>query len=105
MIVSLKTFYNYKIKYLKNKLIVIMVKKTLKKFKFMGYPVQPYKLGKTSYKMYIYEFGIGNKSGYGIYEYVNLKAKNLITAKKKVKRWIKSGMKKFDRSFQGKKYI
>lgn len=49
----------------------------------MDYPVQSYKLGENSY-----EFVIGNKSGYGNMKVANVKSKDLITARKKLKKWM-----------------
>jgi len=60
-----------------------MIKKTLKKFKYMDYPVQTYKLGEKTY-----EFVVVNKSGYGNLKVVNIRSKDLISAKKKLKKWM-----------------
>jgi len=61
-------------------------KKTLKKFEYMGYSIQSYKLGKNSY-----EFFIGNLSGYGHLKVANIRAKDFISSKKKLKNWMKKG--------------
>jgi len=59
------------------------MKKILKKWEYMGYPVQSYKIGNKSY-----EFVVGNKSGYGNMKVATIRAKDLITAKKKLKNWM-----------------
>ena len=61
-----------------------MVKKTLRKFSYMDYPIQTYKLGKKTY-----EFVVGSPTGYGNLKVANVRSKDLITAKKKLRIWMR----------------